>query len=50
MSNQANQCPKCNNYIFGEYCYMCDLDIRNYYIEHPELPEIFKEIFKEKDE
>jgi len=48
--NNANKCPECGNYIFGDYCYMCDLDIREYYFENQELPDIFKDIFKGQNE
>lgn len=29
MANSSNQCPRCKNYILGEYCYTCKEDIRN---------------------
>ena len=46
MSNLSNQCPKCNNYIFGNYCFTCQIDIRNYIInKNNDLPDIFKNIF-----
>jgi len=48
MNNKANQCPKCSNYIIGEYCFTCQIDIRNYLTN--DIPDVLKDIFKENDE
>lgn len=48
MSNSANQCPRCGNYILGNYCFSCEIDIRNYLIDD-NMPDFFKDIFGDFD-
>jgi len=50
MSNYANKCPKCQSYILGEYCYICNIDIRNYLINNKEIPDFLKDIFGDKND
>lgn len=47
--SDANRCPKCNIYLLGEYCYTCNIDIRNYLMNNNGILDVFDEIFK-KDE
>ena len=41
--NLANKCPKCSQYIIGEHCFHCNIDIRDYISN--DMPEFFKDIF-----
>lgn len=50
--SEANQCPKCQQYILGTYCYNCDCDIRlviNPFPTGSPLDDFFGEIFKEEE-
>lgn len=47
MMNNDNQCPKCKQYIFGEYCYNCKIDIKEFSNEEL-IPDFLKDMFKEK--
>jgi hypothetical protein len=45
--NNSNRCPKCGQYIFGNYCHTCNGDIRN--MEYPDtsknpLQDLFENI------
>lgn len=50
MNSQANKCPKCGCYIIGEYCYICNIDIRNYLMENEEIPDFLKDILGDNNE
>ena len=41
----AHKCPKCGGYIFGEYCFICQINVRNYLLENNDIPNVFKDIF-----
>lgn len=48
--HEAHQCPKCDSYIIGDYCYLCNIDIRNYIIKEDETVNNLKDILGIDDE
>ena len=47
--NNVYHCPKCGSYIFGEYCFVCQINVRNYLIEN-DIPDFLKDIMENEDE
>ena len=48
--SDAYRCPKCGGYVLGDYCFACQIDIRNYLMENKEVPDVLKDIFGDKNE
>ena len=46
--HEAHKCPKCSSYIIGDFCYICNINIRDYKLNNEEIPDILKDIWKEK--
>lgn len=44
----AYQCPKCGGYIIGDYCYLCNIDVRNYSVN--DIPDFLKDILEKDNE
>lgn len=52
MQYEANKCPKCQGYILGTQCYICNIDVRLPIDNQPKdnpFEDIFGKIFKNKD-
>ena len=54
--NEVNKCPKCGKFMFGDYCFSCDINIYDYKDNFEETPKdslfenIFKNLFGEKND
>jgi len=48
MENNINQCPRCKNYIIGDFCFTCNHNISEYKINtdsnSEDIPDFLKDI------